>query len=745
MNHHEFLSFKLEKNFKLYRKQYEELMINMYEFHKLDRLSMELDAIMFRYRYMIKHKKDLDKIPEMKKDFTRKAILMRITFAEMMYEVIRYAVNVNDNVIEDIFVTDVKLDQNYVHVSLVVISKDENVLNKINKTIKDDEVYDIWPNKYFRFYTDSYNDGIAKAFPELFENNEQYVVGTGTDKDVFVHSLTFQTGERCSLNCSYCVSGDAMISMADGTYKNIDEIEVGDMVMGFDEHNIYSRISPTEVTHVFHRKAKVVELYSDEILNRKLFITSNHMIMTQHGWKEVKDVERPDDIMLEFKFCDRHHLEACNNYAVFNDNLDPIDVYNIETKSSTYIANGVAVHNCYQFAKSEMRMTFDTAKTFIDHLLNDDYGYINRYNSPAIIIEFIGGEPLLEIDLTRQIYEYFLDRCYELNHPWFTLHRLSICSNGLQYFDEEVQSFFKEYSSMISFNISIDGNKELHDACRVQPNGEGSYGIDMMALNHFNRYYTKERNSKMTLAPSNITYLYDSVVDFIEHGMSVININCVFEEGWEPKHANIEYNQLKKLADYLLENDLEHIYIAIFNDRQEDMMPVDNDSVSCGGGGSMLSIRPNGEFYPCIRYMPTSVGPNRDDYSMGNVKDGMIGRSENSPLLNKFDHMTRRTSSTDICFECPLSNDCFACIATSATVYNNPDKRTTFACVMVFAEHLANVYYWNLMLIKHPEWDLKPRRLVIPDEWALIVIDNDELEFLKAIEALALLTYIEKQ
>jgi hypothetical protein len=44
-------------------------------------------------------------------------------------------------------------------------------------------------------------------------------------------------------------------------------------------------------------------------------------------------------------------------------------------------------------------MPFDTAKTFIDKLLNDEYDYINRDNAKGVILEFIGGEPLLEIDL----------------------------------------------------------------------------------------------------------------------------------------------------------------------------------------------------------------------------------------------------------------------------------------------------------------------------------------------------------
>ena len=386
-----------------------------------------------------------------------------------------------------------------------------------------------------------------------------------------------------------------------------------------------------------------------------------------------------------------------------------------------------------------MRMSFDTAKMFIDKLLNDEYGYINRYNSPAIIIEFIGGEPLLEINLTRKIYEYFLDRCYELNHPWFTMHRLSICSNGLQYFDDEVQEFFKLYSSQISFNISIDGNKKLHDACRVQPNGEGSYDIDITALNHYNKHYASERNSKMTLAPPNISYLCESVIDFINHDMKSINVNCIFEEGWNPETALIEYHQLKQLADYIIDNNYENIFISIFRDRQEDKNDISMDSNSCGGSGSMLSIRPNGQFYPCIRYMPTSVGNDVRDLCLGTVQDGMMGRTEGSDILEEMDRNTRRGQTNDICFNCPIGNSCAACSALGQTVYGNFAKKTTFHCIQVIAEALANVYYWNRLILKHPDYDIDVRINNVPDKWARIIISQDELDELKLLECAAII------
>ena len=63
---------------------------------------------------------------------------------------------------------------------------------------------------------------------------------------------------------------------------------------------------------------------------------------------------------------------------------------------------------CYQGVKSNHVLSFETAKKFTDMLLRGDNSYINQDNSPGVIIEFIGGEPLLEIELIDQITDYFI-------------------------------------------------------------------------------------------------------------------------------------------------------------------------------------------------------------------------------------------------------------------------------------------------------------------------------------------------
>ena len=594
----------LEKTIQIRKPQFEKFILSIFKTSKMERLSLDLDAISFRTRYMIKHGKDLSSLPLLQEEFTKKALELRnvfgITMRVFMDEYVGYGEFSQSDLI-DVLAEDVKMDSSYITFTINIISNNIDYLNYVDKILSEEKIFNLYPNEYFRFYSDSYNDGIAKAYSELFEKEKQSIQGEGADQDIFVHSFTFQTSENCSLSCTYC----------------------------------------------------------------------------------------------------------------------------------------------YQINKSPMKMTFDIAKKFVDDLLHDKYDYINQHNSPAIILEFIGGEPLMEIDLTRKVYEYFLEQCYELNHPWFTMHRISICSNGLQYFNPNVQSFFKEYSHNISFNISIDGNKKLHDACRIQPNGEGSYDIDMMALQHYTSHYVPDKNSKMTLAPGNIKYLFESVKSFMENGMKIINLNCVFEPGWTTKHATIEYEQLKELSNYILENDLEDIYISIFNERPESVGDPKNDQPSCGGSGKMLALRANGEFYPCLRYMPSSVTDNVESLQIGDVSTGPHTRASGSKVLHKLDRMTRRSGMTDLCFECPISSSCGGCLAVGHQIIGTPDRKTTFHCVMKYAEALANWYYFNNLIIKHPNWDIDVRQCKLPKNRVLKIISEDEYEFLKYLEIMAIIVKME--
>ena len=379
---------------------------------------------------------------------------------------------------------------------------------------------------------------------------------------------------------------------------------------------------------------------------------------------------------------------------------------------------------CYQINKGHHKMPFEIAKTLIDELLHNDKlieNYVKSKNSLGVILEFIGGEPLLEIDLIDQIIDYFIKQCIILHHPWIDRFRVSICSNGVLYFTPKVQDFIKKHQTHLSFSISIDGNKKLHDTCRVFPDGTGSYDLAIKAAKHYMKHYDQYLGSKMTLSPSNINFTSSALINLWENGYSYIYANCVYEKGWTIEHAKILYNELKKTADYLLNNYLEKIKGAsILNFDLNQQKNISNKNF-CGGDGNMLAIDYKGDLYPCLRYMESSIGQSQSPYIIGNVNDGIGYNQQTKDMIAGLD-VTYQSQSPQECLDCPVSSECGWCSALNYQEFGTINKRTTYTCLMHKARVLANYYYQNKMGGNYP--------FLINKQDAIDIIGEDETNYL---------------
>lgn len=390
---------------------------------------------------------------------------------------------------------------------------------------------------------------------------------------------------------------------------------------------------------------------------------------------------------------------------------------------------------CYQINKGTRRMKFEYAKKLIDMLLAGDEklsGYIDIKSSPAIVLEFIGGEPFLEVELIEQICDYFVNTAIEMCHPWATMYAISICSNGVLYFDNKVQHFLNKYKDRLSFSVTIDGNKKLHDACRVFHDGTPSYDMAVAAAKDWmsRGFYM---GSKITIAPGNLSYLYDAIVHMVELGYDEINANCVYEEGWTIEHAREFYKQLKRVADYWLDNNLvETHYLALFN--ESFFRPKQENDLTnwCGGTGYMLAMDPDGWLYPCIRYMESSLGNDRKPLRIGHVNIGIAQTKCDKKCVDCLNAIDRRTQSTDECFYCPIGEGCSWCSAYNYQINGTPNSRCTYICEMHKARSLANAYLWNKYYRKQK---MKKRfKIYCPDKWALNIVTENELKLLKELE-----------
>ena len=384
---------------------------------------------------------------------------------------------------------------------------------------------------------------------------------------------------------------------------------------------------------------------------------------------------------------------------------------------------------CYQINKSTRRMSIDDAKKFINKLLAGDDGfggYVNPSKSPAIVIEFIGGEPFLEIDLISQIVDYFRLRVIQLRHPWMEKFCVSVCSNGVLYTEPRVQKFLQKNKDNISFSVTLDGNKELHDKCRVFPDGGGSYDIAEAATQDWmsRGYYM---GSKITISQENLPYIYDALMHIVGLGYDEIHANCVYEAFWTEKDAGKLYELMKKFSDFMLsDKKYRDLDCSLYARNLGIPKKADDLQNWCGGTGSMLSMDPDGWLYPCIRYMESSLGADQKPMRIGNVHMGLATCKEHQNCVECLNAIDRRSQSTDDCFYCPIAEGCSWCSAFNYQTYGTADKCVTRICPMHKGRVLANVYHWNNYYKKYGIADHFD--LWVPRQWAEPIIGKNEYE-----------------
>lgn len=339
---------------------------------------------------------------------------------------------------------------------------------------------------------------------------------------------------------------------------------------------------------------------------------------------------------------------------------------------------------CYQHGKNDSRLSYETAQRIADIILCD-------VESGAVILDFIGGEPMLEMDVIEYFMTYFLRRALQMEHKFAVNYMISMSSNGTLYHKPEFQRFLRKYKERLSLGITVDGNKELHDACRRFVDGSPTYDIvsknavDYLKLN-------PNATTKLTLAPANIRYLCDAVKNLHELGYKYVNANCVFEEGWTEEHAQILYEQMCRLGEYLRDKDM---YCSLFDRSIGRPLSKEDNQNWCGGTGKMLSFTPDGGIQPCIRYAGYSLREGRKEIRVGDTQHGLFKTEEEICYMNMLCGITRRSQSTDECFNCEVASGCAWCSAYNYEVNGSPDIRATFICPMHKARVRACREYWN--------------------------------------------------
>ncbi|MEZ3591727.1 MAG: radical SAM peptide maturase, CXXX-repeat target family [Muribaculaceae bacterium] len=349
---------------------------------------------------------------------------------------------------------------------------------------------------------------------------------------------------------------------------------------------------------------------------------------------------------------------------------------------------------CYLVGKNDInKMPLDVATKAIDYVFSEP-----RLNSEeSVVLDFIGGEPLLEIDLIQCIVEYSIAAATKIGHKWAENYRIRITTNGLLYSSPKIQQFILRYQNHLDMSISIDGTQKKHDTCRIFENGTGSYSAVVQSIPLWRKQFPLE-GTKMTISHDDLPYVFESIRHLISLNITVIDVNTVLEDVWQNGDDEIFEQELIKCADYIIDNNLFHkVYLSCFD--RSIGVPIESSDCHYNNpcGLFKLSVNYNGDFFTCLRFAQFSLRQKKAR-PIGNIRQGIDWN-----LMRPYQTFCNRISSKS-CATCDIISGCKNCPAEN---YDSSDTGTIYqqslsTCRMHHAKVRAKNYFWNKLSYNEP-------------------------------------------
>lgn len=202
--------------------------------------------------------------------------------------------------------------------------------------------------------------------------------------------ITVSGVQRTTETC--CLTGETLISMADGTQKQIKDVVVGDKVLSYNTETHKLEITTVETLIHVKRTELVYITFAD---GSQIKITPDHPMFSERGWivyspekgqRAYSDIELQDtgtqigDMIFSLSLL--FDKEIVNmEYVV----CEEIDTYTFTTKDNhNYFAQGVLVHNkicalpCCVDGETEITMANGTTKKAKDVQIGDEVMSFNE-------------------------------------------------------------------------------------------------------------------------------------------------------------------------------------------------------------------------------------------------------------------------------------------------------------------------------------------------------------------------------
>ncbi len=213
--------------------------------------------------------------------------------------------------------------------------------------------------------------------------------------------LTFDTYSRCSMRCQYCVPKGSGITMVDGTIKLVEDVQIGDVLLGYNEDT-----KLPEATTVLQRMVHDEHMYASFRLRTSTFSTTlNHPIFTREkGWIDARYVQKGMHVLQHNTFC-KDVLYSKQIELIFHRKPLPEG----SSKHRLYAVWNVMVQRCH----------FPTNTRFMYYGARGVQVCVDWRHDPSLFYAWAeknGYEEGLEIDREDNDGDYTPDNCRWVTH-----------------------------------------------------------------------------------------------------------------------------------------------------------------------------------------------------------------------------------------------------------------------------------------------------------------------------------------
>ena len=246
---------------------------------------------------------------------------------------------------------------------------------------------------------------------------------------------------------------------------------------------------------------------------------------------------------------------------------------------------------CYETHKQNAYMTIDLAKNII---LKEAEMIEHSDKFDEIQIDFMGGEPLMNFTLIKEIVEWLEKGA--INVPW-----VCFASTNATLINDDIKDWLKKHKKYMILGISYDGTSKMQS----QNRGTDNYEID---LDFFHNLWP-EQTFQMTISKETLPFLAEGVLSVQRKGYE-INASLAQGINWTMEDAKLYREQLCLLKEaYLKDVKLRPFnrltrYVDVFN-----LAPTERRQIhGCGSGLNMVTYDVDGKKYGCHMFTPIVLG-----------------------------------------------------------------------------------------------------------------------------------------